>query len=145
MLYFFYVNLTITMNPLSSKAHSLAQTRQTKHRTNRTENQHERATKRIWRFWRPSFAHAQSFFSSVSLPSLILVPRGRAPFGQHQDTLSTLYPAQTWPRKFKMATLLFRPSNRLRAGQNTDFRICIFCTFAVLFFVWLSHGGNGLL
>ena len=34
------------MNPLSSKAHSLAQTRQTKHRTNRTENQHERATNR---------------------------------------------------------------------------------------------------
>ena len=47
MLYFFYVNLTITMNPLSSKAHSLAQTRQTKHRTNRTGNQHERATNRI--------------------------------------------------------------------------------------------------
>ena len=54
------------MNPLSSKAHSLAQTRQTKHRTNRTENQHERATKRIfWRFWRPSFGHAQTLFSSV--------------------------------------------------------------------------------
>ena len=36
-------------------------------------------------------------------------------------TLSTLYPAQTWPREFKMATSLripafFRPSNRLRAG-----------------------------
>ena len=50
------------MNPLSSKAHSLAQTRQTKHRTNRTENQHERATIGIWR---PSFAHAQTLFSSV--------------------------------------------------------------------------------
>ena len=24
-------------------------------------------------------------------------------------------------------------------SQNTDFRICIFCTFAVLFLVWLSH------
>ena len=38
-------------------------------------------------------------------------------------TLSTLYPAQTWPREFKMATSLrisvfFRPSNRLRAGYN---------------------------
>ena len=33
------------MNPLSSKAHSLAQTRQTKHRTNRTENQHEQSDK----------------------------------------------------------------------------------------------------
>ena len=65
MLYFFYVNLTITMNPLSSKAHSLAQTRQTKHRTNRTENQHERATNRNL---------------------AILVPRGRAPFGQHQES-----------------------------------------------------------
>ena len=45
LLLFLYVNLTITMNPLSSKVHSLAQTRQTKRRTNRTgrtENQHER-------------------------------------------------------------------------------------------------------
>ena len=55
VLYFFYVNLTITMNPLSSKAHSLAQTRQTKHRTNRTENQHERATKRILAILAPKF------------------------------------------------------------------------------------------
>ena len=43
------------MNPLSSKAHSLAQTRQTKHRTNRTENQHERATKRILAILAPKF------------------------------------------------------------------------------------------
>ena len=46
LLLFLYVNLTITMNPLSSKVHFLAQTRQTKRRTNRTgrtENQHERA------------------------------------------------------------------------------------------------------
>ena len=55
VLYFFYVNLTIRMNPLSSKAHSLAQTRQTKHRTNRTENQHERATKRILAILAPKF------------------------------------------------------------------------------------------
>ena len=43
------------MNPLSSKAHSLAQTRQTKHRTNRTQNQHERATKRIFATLAPKF------------------------------------------------------------------------------------------
>ena len=57
LLLFLYVKLKITMNPLSSKVHFLAQTRQTKRRTNRTgrtENQHERAT---------SFAHAQTFFS----------------------------------------------------------------------------------
>ena len=30
-------------------------------------------------------------------------------------------------------------------SQNTYFGICIFCTSAVLFLVWLSHGGNGLL
>ena len=45
LLLFLYVNLTI-MSPLSSKAHFLAQTRQTKRRTNRTgrtEHQHERA------------------------------------------------------------------------------------------------------
>ena len=33
------------MNPLSSKDHFLAQTRQTKRRTNRTENHHEQTTK----------------------------------------------------------------------------------------------------
>ena len=33
------------MNPLSSKVHFLAQTRQTKRRTNRTENHHEQPTK----------------------------------------------------------------------------------------------------
>ena len=46
LLLFLYVNLTIMMNPLSSKIHFLAQTRQTKRRTNRTgrtENRHERA------------------------------------------------------------------------------------------------------
>ena len=60
ILLFLYVNLTMTMNPLSSKVHFLAQTRQTKRRTKRTgrtENQHERAT---------SFAHAQTFFSPVA-------------------------------------------------------------------------------
>ena len=46
LLLFLYVNLTITMNPWSSKVHFLGQTRQTKRRTDRTgrtENQHERA------------------------------------------------------------------------------------------------------
>ena len=33
------------MNPLSSKVHFLAQTRQTRRRTNRTENHHEQTTK----------------------------------------------------------------------------------------------------
>ena len=59
LLLFLYIKLKITMNPLSSKVHFLAQTRQTKRRTNRTgraENQPERAT---------SFAHAQALFSSV--------------------------------------------------------------------------------
>ena len=45
ILLFLYVNLTMTMNPLSSKVHFLAQTRPKKRRTNRTgqtENQHER-------------------------------------------------------------------------------------------------------
>ena len=52
------------MNPLSSKVHFLAQTRQTKRRTNRTgrtENQHERDQERA-----TSFAHAQTLFSSVA-------------------------------------------------------------------------------
>ena len=49
----------MTMNPLSSKVHFLAQTRQTKRRTNRTENHHEQIR-------RQSLAHAQTFFSSVS-------------------------------------------------------------------------------
>ena len=49
LLLFLYVNLTITMNTLSSKVHFLAQTRQTKRRTNRTrrtQNQRERERKR---------------------------------------------------------------------------------------------------
>ena len=48
-------------------------------------------------------------------------PSPRPPPLAHAITLSTLYPAQTWPREFKVATSLripvfFRPSNRLRAG-----------------------------
>ena len=45
----------------------LTQIRQTKHRTNRTENQHERATNR---FWCPSLARAQTLFSSVAMCKL---------------------------------------------------------------------------
>ena len=48
MVYFsllLYVNLTMTMNPLSSKVHFLAQTRQTKRRTKRKELHHEQTTK----------------------------------------------------------------------------------------------------
>ena len=72
------------MNPLRSKAHSLAQTRQTKHRTNRTENQHERATNRNLAPKFRACADVIQLCPSEKVP--ILVPRGRAPFGQHQES-----------------------------------------------------------
>ena len=96
------------MNPLSSKVHFLAQTRQTKrrtHRTGRTENQHERAT---------SFAHAQTFFSSVVTVHTLSTSAGFA---------SCISLAQLW--KANMAARLLEQ----RVGNKLQFLRCTIRVF----------------
>ena len=120
-------------NPLSSKVHILADTRQTKLRTNRTENQHEKTTKSdfgakvsrmrrrysaLSRQWHPVNREAR-----VSLDQLICTLCTRIELSEVL-ILSLSVINRCWPRNEICASSVFdywRSVTRIVCGMTTTF------------------------